>query len=119
MATTTLTPTSATAESPKLLKKAAGVGGERQSPSTPTQTSFGCREYSNGGRHWNGGANSCLPEHIKDLLKLAREKATDNYGRIIQTVRDDSNVSDRIYKSGEKAIATGETNYLCLQCSTR
>lgn len=43
MATTTLTPTSATMESPKLVKKAAAVEVEKKAPTTPMRASAGCR----------------------------------------------------------------------------
>ena len=71
--------------------------------------------------HWRKYQVHCftneLVEHIKELLQQARDKATANYGRLVQAIREDSNVSGCTYKIGEKARATGETTYLCLQCS--
>ncbi|KAK4549071.1 hypothetical protein LTR36_007527 [Oleoguttula mirabilis] len=92
MATTTLTPTSAT-EAPKLIKKAT----EAKNPTTPTQTSYGC-------------------SHIKSLLQAARQQATDGYSRIIQALQKDGNVSGRTYKSGAIVETSAHATYLCLQC---
>ncbi|KAK5126297.1 hypothetical protein LTR85_010533 [Meristemomyces frigidus] len=93
MATTTLTPTSAT-EAPKLIKKAAA--SDAKNPTTPTQTSYG--------------------SHIKSLLQAARQQATDGYSRIIQALRKDGNVGARTHKSGAVAETSAQTTYLCLQC---
>ena len=55
-------------------------------------------------------------EHIKGLLQAARDKATDGYTRIINAIRNEDNVSCRVYKNGEAVRSTDGTTYLCLQC---
>ncbi|TKA75284.1 hypothetical protein B0A55_05074 [Friedmanniomyces simplex] len=98
MATTTLTPTSARAETPKLMKP--GSVAEAKSPTTaPMQTTFGC-------------------QHIKGLLTVARQQATDGYTRLIQSLRKEEGWSDRTHVSGGGAKTTTSTTYLCLQCPT-
>ncbi|TKA62531.1 hypothetical protein B0A55_12162 [Friedmanniomyces simplex] len=98
MATTTLTPTSARAETPKLMKP--GSAAEAKSPTAaPMQTTFGC-------------------QHIKSLLTVARQKATDGYTRLIQSLRKEEGWSDRTHMSGGGAKTTTSTTYLCLQCPT-
>ncbi|EMC99959.1 hypothetical protein BAUCODRAFT_63002 [Baudoinia panamericana UAMH 10762] len=95
MATTTLTPTSATAETPKPTKK--GSISEMKTPLTPTQTTFGC-------------------QHIKRLLQAARTQATEGYARIIQALGKDDNSCDRTHKSGAGTDTIVGVTYLCLQC---
>ncbi|KAF2769110.1 cysteine proteinase [Teratosphaeria nubilosa] len=96
MASTTLTPTSATAETPKLKK---GSISEAKTPITPTQTSFAC-------------------PHVKALLTAARGPATEGYTRVIESLRRESNVCGKTHKTGTGADTTGKTTYICLQCST-
>ncbi|KAK5173072.1 uncharacterized protein LTR77_003194 [Saxophila tyrrhenica] len=90
----TATATSAAAEPPKLIKKASEV----KTPTTATQTSFGCK-------------------HIKDFLTHARDKATEEYTRLIRSIRQEGNVSGSIYKSGSTPQVSPETTYMCIQCS--
>ncbi|KAK4898138.1 hypothetical protein LTR27_004145 [Elasticomyces elasticus] len=97
MATTTLTPTSATAETPKLVKPAPP--SDAKTPVTPTQTTFGC-------------------QHIKGLLTAARQQATDGYTRLIQSLRKEEGMSDRTHTSSNGAKTITSTTYLCLQCPT-
>ncbi|KAK5716613.1 hypothetical protein LTR15_009505 [Elasticomyces elasticus] len=97
MATTTLTPTSATAETPKLVKPAPT--SDAKTPVTPTQTTFGC-------------------QHIKGLLTAARQQATDGYTRVIQSLRKEEGMSDRTHTSSGGAKTITSTTYLCLQCPT-
>lgn len=96
MATATITPTSASTESPKLIKKASL--SENKNPTTPTLTSFGC-------------------QHIKGLLQTNRDKAVDEYTKILKSLRHDGNASAQIYKSGDITKATSDATYLCLQCT--
>ncbi|KAK5159318.1 hypothetical protein LTS14_002460 [Recurvomyces mirabilis] len=93
MATTTLTPTSATTDTPKLLKKSAAT------PTTPLQSTFGC-------------------QHVKALLQAARQPATDGYSRIFQTLQREDGCGGRTYKSSNGGSTTIGTTYLCLQCPT-
>jgi hypothetical protein len=115
MATTTLTPTSAATESPKLVKKPSVAEVEKKAPTMATQTKFGCRGC-NDVKRWNDLVLTGYTEHIQNLLKNAGEKATDNYGRIMKVVRDSNNISGNVYKNGEGAKATGDVSYLCFQC---
>lgn len=61
-------------------------------------------------------ADEPFAEHIKSLLQAARDKATDGYTRLISSIRNEENVSDRIYKQGEGVRSTDGMTYLCLQC---
>jgi hypothetical protein len=53
---------------------------------------------------------------MQKLLENAREKATENYTRMMRVVRDENNLAANIYKSGETAKATTELSYLCFNC---
>ncbi|KAK0336639.1 hypothetical protein LTR59_001713 [Friedmanniomyces endolithicus] len=80
---------------------------EAKSPTAPMQTTFGC-------------------PHIKGLLTIARQQATDGYTRLIQSLRKEDDVSDRTYlvsgvgakTATTTATTTTCTTYLCLQCPT-
>ncbi|KAK4496938.1 hypothetical protein PRZ48_011387 [Zasmidium cellare] len=93
--TTTATPTSATGDTPKLLKKAASADAKNKD--TTSHTSFGC-------------------PHVKNLLNSARQQAIDGYTRVINSLRKEGNVSNRIYKSAAGPASTIQTTLLCLQC---
>ncbi|GAB1739930.1 hypothetical protein NU219Hw_g4861t1 [Hortaea werneckii] len=95
MSTTTLAPTPAS-ESPKLVKKAS----DTKTPTTPVQTTFGC-------------------SHVKALLQAARDRATENYSRVIRCIQSPSsqNLSTRTHKTTNASETTGQATYLCLQCS--
>ncbi|KAK0274342.1 hypothetical protein LTR57_023826 [Friedmanniomyces endolithicus] len=87
------------------MKPSSGI--EAKSPTAPMQTTFGC-------------------PHIKGLLTIARQQATDGYTRLIQSLRKEDDVSDRTYLVsgvGAKTTTTTPTTttcttYLCLQCPT-
>ena len=64
---------------------------------------------------YQGNADGAA-EHIKGLLQAARDKASDGYTRLINSIRSDDNVSCRVYKHGENVKSTDGTTYLCLQC---
>ncbi|KAK3115427.1 hypothetical protein LTR53_005229 [Teratosphaeriaceae sp. CCFEE 6253] len=89
MATTTLTPTSTTAETPTLKPGSAA---------TPTQTVFGC-------------------QHVKSLLDVARHPATEGYTRIVRSLQNEEDSSNRTHTSSSNGPMTStSTTYLCLQC---
>lgn len=105
MSATTLTPT----------RKGSVVGETTKSPS-PAQQTYGCS------MSWRPCDRivrlTTFPEHIKNLLEGAREKATDGYTRLIQSLHNDSNISGNIHKHSNGASTTSKTTYLCLQCPT-
>ncbi|KAK5108643.1 hypothetical protein LTR62_008134 [Meristemomyces frigidus] len=92
MATTTLTPTSASAEPPKLLKKS--TPGDTRTSTSPAPTFYGC-------------------QHVKGLLQAARQQAIDGYNR---TLREKDGLGARTYKSSNGPTTTTAITYLCLQC---
>ncbi|KAK6442860.1 hypothetical protein LTR95_000875 [Oleoguttula sp. CCFEE 5521] len=96
MATTTLTPTAATADMPKLVKK--GSISEAKSPMSATQTVYGC-------------------SHIKDLLSKARQPAIDGYTKLMRSISRPGNISTHIHKS-TAGTAVESTNgfVLCHEC---
>ena len=53
---------------------------------------------------------------MQKLLENAREKATENYSRMMKVIRDDNNLAASVYKSGESARATTELSYMCFNC---
>ena len=57
-----------------------------------------------------------MVEHITGLLNVARDKATAEYTRLVQSLRKEGGVSGRLRKSGETATTTAEATFLCLQC---
>ncbi|SMQ55168.1 unnamed protein product [Zymoseptoria tritici ST99CH_1A5] len=87
------TPTSATTDAPKLLKKASSKGN------VPVQRVYGC-------------------PHIKNLLAAAGDKAIDGYTKLITTLQKEGNVTDRITKGPSGISTCGHVTYLCLQCPT-
>ena len=56
--------------------------------------------------------------HVKDLFVSARKQAIDGYTKLIQTLRKDAHLSDRVYKAatGSSLIASSQITFLCLQC---